>query len=274
MEKLYTALVLSLIITAYALDGRVEERARQYKGYDELLSNVSVVSYGNATYYWVEYEKNLMYSGALVVDGNYSAVSDVNVIKSFVIGDMIRKNYPKNTASQWQQFSGYFSSMASAFSQGRTERLANDSREIADMLSKSSYLLNRSIDSFAPADAEEYMNTESRIVEKMDAAYQNTLNYSEKDSAYLKEYRESLLNIRRILSENHEGLVKSGDYLAGNIRMRVVSDKNRTAMEALLIAMTILLILFILFMKFRRSRSSRQPQHPQASSGESLLGRP
>lgn len=274
MEKLYTALVLSLIITAYALDGRVEERARQYKGYDELLSNVSVVSYGNATYYWVEYEKNLMYSGALVVDGNYSAVSDVNVIRSFVVADLMRKNYPKNTASQWQQFSGYFSSMASAFSQGKTERLANDSKEIADMLSKSSYLLNRSIDSFAPADAEEYMNTESRIVEKMDAAYQNTLNYSEKDSAYLKEYRESLLNIRRILSENHEGLVKSGDYLAGNIRMRVVSDKNRTAMEALLIAMTILLILFILFMKFRRSRSSRQPQHPQASSGESLLGRP
>ena len=276
MKKIFALSALLLIFSAstYSVDPRAEGKAREYKGYDELITNISEVPYGNGTYYWVEYSKNLMYSGALVIDDKYGAVSEPGTLNSFVIADIIHKNYPPDTASQWRQFSDYFFSMASAHAQYGRPGLANDSKEIAVLLNRSSYDLGRSVASFSPADARDYMAIESLAAEKMDAAYADTINYSEKDSPYLKEYKDSLTNIKKILSGNSDSLLKSSKTLTDNMLQRIGSKANQGSTDMILMSLAAVLLVFVIVMKVRRSRSSKPPQHPRASSVGQSSGRP
>lgn len=245
--------MLSLVVLAapaFAVDADVAEKANRYKGYDELISNITAVEYKNRTYYYVTYSKSLTYSGTLLLDDKAQPVTDLQTLRLFVIADMMHKNYPPEAADQWRGFSKYFGSMASAFRDLHLTTLSDDAGEVSGLLLASSDYMEACIMSFSPDDADSYLSTESKLLTKVDSAYQNSLNYSDSQASYVEDYRNSLTDLRTLLSENSAGLANAGDYMAGNMHSRLLSEEDRPFTETVLIALAALVIVFVLSIKF------------------------
>ena len=238
-----TALIL-LSCCSYALDAEIAKKAVQYKSYDELLNSITPVEYKNRTYYWVDYTRNLMPSGGLLLDNETKPVENPETLKLFAEADMIRKNYPASSVEQWMQFSDYFNAASNSFAQERPV-LSNDSRRIAELLTYSAVYLNGSIKYFSPEYTEKYLFYEGKAMDEMTAAYETSS--SDQNSANLNEYRDSLKNIRSILLTNQEGIDKAGNYSASVMQERVAAERNRPAADTSMIVAAVLLAGFVLF---------------------------
>ncbi len=253
MNEKILALTVLLILSgcSHALDQAVEKKAAQYKGYDELLSSITPVEYKNHTYYWVDYTRNLMPSGGLLLDNNTEPVEDLETLKLFAEADMIRKNYPESSVGQWMQFSNYFSSASQAFAQSDPV-LSNESRRIADLLAYSAVYLNGSIKSFSPGYAAEYLSYEEKALNELSAAYERTTPSD--SNPYMNEYRDSLKNIRSILQNNRDGIDKASNYTAEVMQERVAAEKSRSTADMSMIGAAALLAVFVLFFIRRRKK--------------------
>ena len=258
---------IALTTIAFSIPREIENKASKYKGYDELISNITLVKYKNETYYWVEYSRTLMYSGSLLLDENSHPVRDKKILLIFSIADIIHKNFRKENVEQLREFSQYYSSLANNI-RDLSPELANDSRGISKLLLRSSQYLEKSINSFSPQDTENYLYQESKLIKKMQLAYQNSLSIKEtENSVILKNYQDSLVNIFGVIEGNRENLLKSGDYMSQNIQSRISSEDKRRETEMILIVITILLLIFVFFLRRpKRWHSSKHPQPPLGSS--------
>ena len=69
----------------------IKDIANEYRGYDEIVSNITTLKYKNRTYYRVEYTKTLMYSGALLIDEDSRPIAD----KKFFSRSLLQISYTR-----------------------------------------------------------------------------------------------------------------------------------------------------------------------------------
>ena len=251
---LFLSIVSLFLSCSYALDDSVQKKAAEYKGFDELTDSIITVEYRNHTYYWVSYTKTLMPSGSILIDNETGAVGDIETLKLFSQADMIYKNYPPESVGQWVQFSNYFSTMSGVFFKS-DPNVSRDSRQIGELLANSAVYLNGSISYLSPEYMQKYLEYDREAMDLMSEAYERTPE--NKNSAYLTEYRESLKNIRRILSDNMGGIENGGTYMAGLMEERVLSEKNRSSADIYTVGATISVLLFV-FLVVKRG-NKKQP---------------
>lgn len=247
-------MVCLFLSCGHALQDSVQKKAGEYKGFDELIDGIIEVEYANHTYYWVTYTKTLMPSGSVLLDET-GPVGDIETLKLFTQADMIHKNYPPGSAGEWTQFSNYFFTMSGVFSSSYPN-VSKDSRRIGELLANSAAYLNASIGYLSPEYTEKYLSYEEQASVLMSEAYERTP--VDEGSDYLTEYRASLVNIRRILSDNKGGLDKGGDYMAALMQERVLSEKNRTSADIYTVGAAIAVLLFV-FLVVKRSNKQQQP---------------
>jgi hypothetical protein len=237
----FLALVCLFLSCGHALDDSMQKKAAEYKGFDELIDQISEVDYRNHTYYWVTYTKTLNPSGSVLIDNATGPVTDIETLKLFAQADMIHKNYPAESVGQWVQFSSYFIFTSNTFS--KSSSVSKDSLRIGELLGLSAIYLNGSIKYLSPEYTEKYIFYEGQAIELMNESLERTPE--DENSASLTEYRDSLTNIRRILSDNMKGIETGGSYMAGLMEERVLSEKNRSAADIYTVGAAIALLLFV-----------------------------
>ncbi|MBN2251039.1 MAG: hypothetical protein JW724_03075 [Candidatus Altiarchaeota archaeon] len=248
MEKAGRVLfcLLFLASVGHPLDPVIRDAAYAYKGYDELISNITEVGCDNATCYWVDYTKTLMYSGSLLLDEKGEPVTDDALLESFVVAGIIKNNYPPESAEQWSDFGGYFDS----FSRNLADPvLSGDAEEIATLFEISSRHMGSCIKSLSPDNARAYLENEDLLIEAMKKARENAANYSGSDSRSLTEYRDSLANIGEIIEGNRESLLWGSGQMTQLIKTRVEAENKRPSTDLHLIGIGVLVILFLFLLK-------------------------
>lgn len=249
-------ILLALMQSCSALDDYAHAKAAEYKSFDELIDKITELEYNNRTYYIVSYTKTLQPSGSLLVDSQSGAVEDLAVIRVFSKAQLIHQNYPPESVGQWMQFSEYFTTMSGAFAQSNPG-ISNDSRKIGGLLAYSAVYLNGSIAHLSPDYTEKYLAYDRQAIDYMAEAYERTPEKT--GSAYIKDYRDSLKNIRMILINNMEGIETGGEYMAELMHERVVSERNRPSADIYTVGAAIAVLLF-LFLVVKRSNKGKQPQ--------------
>lgn len=242
------------ITTVFSIPPGVRDKAYEYKGYDELISNITPVEYRNRTYYWVEYSKTLVYSGSFLLDADLHPVTDNETLLAFAAADIIHKNFRRGSVEQLRDFSGYYKSLADNIRDPSLGHVVNDSREISHLLHESSNHLERSIDSFSPDDAGSYLHLESMLIEKMMDAYRNVRDKG--NSSLVSNYRNSLANIYDAVTVNRESLLKSCGFITQNILSRVSSKEEGSGTEMILIAVAVLLLVLVSFIQRSKRKSA------------------
>jgi hypothetical protein len=255
MKQMILSLTLICLFLScgHALPDSVQKKAGEYKGFDELIDRITEVEYMNRTYYWVTYTKTLMPSGSVLLDDETRPVEDIETLKLFAQADMIHRNYPPESVTQWVQFSNYFNTLSGVFSKSNPS-VSRDSRMIGELLANSAAYLNGSISCLSPEYTQKYLAYEEQASDLMSAAYDRTP--ADEGSEYLTEYLDSLKNIGRILSDNREGLDKGGEYMAELMAERVLSEKNRPAADIYTIGAAVALILFV-FLVVKRGKKQQ-----------------
>lgn len=248
-----------------ATEEEIEKTAREYKGYDELIKNISTVEYHNGTYYWVEYSRNLAYSSSVVLDENLSPVKDDWDIKVFTVAEVLNKNYPPQSAEEWKNFADYFNSISGYFNQSsNSSQQASDSNEIAAVLYDCSSHLNNSIKSYSPQDAEIYLSSEVKAIKLMETAHANYIRAKADGVVNMDDYDNSLVNIRQILVANENNLDKASTQLNRYSQSKIMSPNDKQNAEILLTAAGALVMLAVYYLRSKRSNSSKQSPPPQA----------
>lgn len=243
MKRIIMCLLTIALLSsaAFSLDEGVEKKAAEYKGYDELIDSITEIEYMNRTYYMVAYTKTLSPSGYLLI-GPEGVVEDYETMKLFFIADTIHKNYPPESVGQWVQFSDYFAQMSGVFSRS-DPNVSRDSGKISEALKYSAAYLNGSIEYLSPEYAEKYLAYDREAIALMEDVYERT---SESRLNSMSEYRESLNNIRQILSGNVQGIESGGAYMAGLMGERLESERN-TPVISYLIAAAVGVLFFLFF---------------------------
>jgi hypothetical protein len=244
MERiiLLATLIFMFLPACMALDDSVSKKAAEYKAFDELIESVTEIEYKNRTYYMITYTKTLMPSGSILIDNSSEQVEDIETLKLFSQAEMIHKNYPPGSVGQWMQFSDYFNTMSGVFSKNNPN-VSQDSRRISELLANSAVYLNGSIYYLSPEYTQKYIELDREAIDLMEEAYERTP--ADEKSTYLTEYRDSLKNIRRILSDNMDGIDNGGTYMAELMKERVLSEKNRQAADIYTIGAMISVLLFV-----------------------------
>jgi hypothetical protein len=242
------------ITTAFSIPQGVRDKAYEYRGYDELISNITPVGYQNRTYYWVKYSKTLVYSGSLLVDDGLHPVTDNETLIAFVAADIIHNNFGRAGVEQLRDFSRYYGSLADNIHDPSLGLVVNDSREISHLLSESSNYLERGVSSFSPDDAGSYLRLESMLMGKMKEAYRNVGDGG--NSSIVSNYRDSLANIYDSLTLNREGLLESCGFITKNILSRVSSREEGSETEMILIVAAVLLLVLVSFIQRSKRKSA------------------
>jgi hypothetical protein len=255
MKRKILLLTLIMLCSAQtlAVDDSITKKASEYKGFDELIDSITEVQYHNRTYYIATYTKTLMPSGSILLDGASGPVGDLETLKLFTQAEIIHKNYPAESVGQWVQFSDYFFAMSNAFSKS-DPKVSQDSRRIGELLSNSALYLNGSISYLSPEYTQKYMEYDREAMDQMAQAYERTP--ADSKTPYMGEYRESLKNIGRILSDNAKGLETGGTYMSTLMHERVLSEKNRTTADSYTVGATIAVLLFV-FLVVKRSNKKQ-----------------
>jgi hypothetical protein len=253
MKKILLVLFIILCSTPSLGTGsdveiNASKTAGEYKGYDELIINITRIQYENRTYYWAGYSKNLMYSGSLLIGDDNSPVKDVKLLELFSIADMIHKGYPPESVKQWTGYSSYFAYMSLVF-KATHPALSEDAMEISVNFNESAEYMNASIQSMSPDSVAGYMRSQGLLLEMMAKSYVNAENYSAASSPYLAEYKESLGNIWGTMKESRDGLSNAGGMMAENIHTRVVSEKDKPFAETALIAISVGVLVFLFILR-------------------------
>lgn len=242
------------ITTAFSIPQGVRDKAYEFKGYDELISNITPVGYQNRTYYWVEYSKTLVYSGSLLVDDDLHPVTDNETLIVFAAADIIHKNFGMGGVEQLRRFSRYYDSLADNIRDPSLGLVANDSRDISHLLRESSNYLEKSVSSFSPDDAGGYLHLESMLMEKIREAYRNVEGRA--NSSVVDSYRDSLASIYDFLTLNRESLLESCGFITKNILSRVSSREGGSETEMILIVAAVLLLVLVSFIQRSKRKSA------------------
>ncbi|RLI89319.1 MAG: hypothetical protein DRO62_01795 [Candidatus Altiarchaeales archaeon] len=69
--KPFTALfILTLLCPVGAGLDEIKEKAQEYGAYDEVVANITEISYRGDIYYWVDFERAFKYSGSVLLYEN------------------------------------------------------------------------------------------------------------------------------------------------------------------------------------------------------------
>jgi hypothetical protein len=153
------------------------------------------------------------------------------------------------------QFSDYFNALSGVFAKSNPN-VSRDSHMIGELLANSAVYLNGSIVHLSPEYTQKYLGYDREAIEFMSGAYERTP--ANNKSEYLTDYRNSLTNVRKILSDNMNGIESGGDYMAGLMQERVLSQKNKTSADKYMIGAAIAVLLFV-FLVVKRG-TKQQPQ--------------
>lgn len=225
----------------------IKQKAQNYAEYDELVFNLTEVSYLNKKYWWVDFSKAARYSGSLVLNEEGSPVKDEDVTFIIITAKIIKENYEIEMMKSWKEFSNSYQqlsdnlkSLTEDYSQVQNKQnvvyylniLAEDASEISDLSERLSLSLNQSIYLFSPNDVKKYLEYENILTEKlerMDSHYDNTINsLRDKDSTkeleqFLRKNQDSVKNALEVMKSNRKNLDD-----AANVTMKEMMLKART----------------------------------------------
>ncbi len=254
-KTLPLTLTLALILSsATAFSSRnAEDGALRYKGYDELIANITPLEYRNNTYFWIDYSRTLIYSGSMLLNKEGKAVKDNNTVLIFSTAKTIHNNYGKDNIQQLKDYSTYFTSIADNEILG----IENNSLEISGLYLTTATYLEKSVDSFSPDNTEKYLNYEEKLIEKMNAVYgkeRKLRAYETLPAAYpswklLRNYQKSLGDILSGMINNRWYLTESGKTLAKEIKSRVNVKEKEPATNPLLIASALIVVVSVVLIK-------------------------
>jgi|GEM_PF-2406468 len=274
--KLFTALfILTLLSPVGANLDEIRERAQEYRAYDELVANITEISYKGDIYYWVDFERVFQYSGSVLLDENKDPVRDKNVILAFAKARVIHREYNGKMVSEWFALASSYGEISRAISELRNSFkdnsvrnkigiLANDSRALSKLSSESAFYLNRSLSIFSPDDAEMYMEKQEGMMEKLGYMQKecndaidaiNTSGNEHKVDAIkiINDYGGSLKRTSDIIKSNRDLIDESTGKMTENIYERVISKKIEPYItQNLALWVAVFIIIFALYFLTRR----------------------
>lgn len=230
--------LLFLIIptaTAYFIGEEIDGVANKYKGYDEILLNITKTEYRGETYYWVDYSKNLQYSSSILLDKKGNTVEDKQKIFFFALAKIINQNYPKQGVENWKIFSENYERVSGSL----PGNLSTDAKQISRLFAESATHMEKSIDNYSPDSAEKYFETNKKIIDLMSESYQRAKK--ENRSQLTEEYENSLTAIHPQLVDERKNIAQGADYIAETASLRVAEEKNRQGTETIIYAATAVL---------------------------------
>lgn len=252
-------LVIILFQAVYATDSEIEKIVREYRGYDEIISEIREIDYGNTTYHQADYTKSLMYSGSLVIDDKHNVVKDKKILTAFIIAGIIHTNYQNDSMDQWIEFAQYFETHASRLEYMNLHNLSNDSMEIARLMRVCAINIDRSVHDFDPYATVDYLDTEERLIGKMEAAL---VNLEESGENY-PDYKRSLVDIGEMIRTNRKFLMDSTEQMIEMLESRVAAEENKYEKTGALIGGFALIIGLVFLIRLKGSLSSKQDPPPR-----------
>gem|GEM_PF-2822199 len=161
MKPFIAFFILILLSTVEADLDEIKEKAQEYGAYDEVVANITEISYRGNIYYWVDFERVFQYSGSLLLDEDRNPVRDENVILAFARARVIHRGYGRKVISEWfalassyGETSGAIYELRNSFEdklvRSKIEVLANDFKALGELSSESALYLNRSLSIFSP----------------------------------------------------------------------------------------------------------------------------
>jgi len=276
MKPFIAFFILILLSTVEADLDEIKEKAQEYGAYDEVVANITEISYRGNIYYWVDFERVFQYSGSLLLDEDRNPVRDENVILAFARARMIHRGYSRKVVSEWFALASSYGETSRAISElknsfedklvrSKIEVLANDFKALGELYSESALYLNRSLSFFSPDDAEMYMKKQDRIMEKLaymqrecDAAIDaiNASKDEHKDMDAIEvidNYRESLNRTSGIIRSNRDLIDESAREMAEGICERVESKRiGSYVTQNLALWVAVFTIIFALYFLTRR----------------------
>ncbi len=191
--------------------------AQVYAGYNEVVSNITQVSYGNEIFWWIDYSKYMGYSGSLLLDDQATPVTNRNLLKTITVAWLIHRDYDERSVWGWLDFSesyNLFSSELNNLGEHLTttgfkdtyliEALAADSKDVGVLTYNLALYLNKSIHSISPTDCGSYRSYENKTINKLMEI--NTLceriikclgEYSVEDNSDIKTKNHVINSVRR-----------------------------------------------------------------------------
>lgn len=228
-------IVLVPLSQAYFINPEIDGIANKYKGYDEILLNITRTEYRGESYYWVDYSKNLAYSSSVLLDGRGAPVSDKQKIFFFALAKIINQNYPRQGIENWMIFSENYERISAYL----PADLSSDAKELSKLFKESAGYMEKSIEFFSPDDAEKYFTTNKKIIDLMSESNDRASRGDR--SQLVNEYVNSLNILRPQLIEERKNVAQGADYLAETASLRVLEEKSRQKTEETIIAFTFLI---------------------------------
>ncbi len=239
MRWLYILLCIILPAMSFgaAAGDEIVAGAQVYAGYNEVVSNITQVSYCNETFWWIDYSKYMGYSGSLLLDDQTTPVTDRKLLKTITTAWLIHRDYDERSVWGWLGFSESYNLLSSELSglgghltaagfkdTYLIKDLASDSKDVGVSAYNMALYLNKSIRSISPTECGSYRSYENQTINKLMEV--NTL--CGRIINCLEEYRWE--NNSAIKTRNHviNSLRRYSNAVNGNLN---VMQSNREAVD-------------------------------------------
>jgi hypothetical protein len=243
------AMFLATFAQGYFIDGRIDSIGQNYKGYDEILSNITVVGYNNQTYYLVSYTRNLQFSGSIILDGEGNGVTDSTINRAFFAAEILHQNYPAESTSMYTSFSGHYTDLANSLS----GNLSADAKDIASLMGECASTMSEAIASFSPDAAGRYLQADDQLRAKMILAQIHLSQANISVNETISEYQESLNYIYPQLEASRKNLNTGVDYMTSNAESKIIGKHKESEIDfginAVIISIIILVAVGVLLKK-------------------------
>lgn len=249
--------------------------AQVYAGYNEVVSNITQVSYGNKTFWWIDYSKYMGYSGSLLLDDRATPVTDRKLLETITTAWLIHRDYDERSVWGWLDFSESYNLLSSELSDlgGHlttsgfkdtylVENLASDSKDVGVSAYNMALYLNKSIRSISPTECGIYRSYENQTINKLTEV--NTLceriincleEYLWENNSAIKTRNHVINSVRRyqkgvggnldVMQSNREAVDNYVDDIVDDIYTRATA-KGREPQYTSLIFIIILITSVIL----------------------------
>ncbi len=290
MSKTILIILVFLLCQHAAAEIEIEninKCAESYAEYDEEISNVTIIIYSDKSYYLIDYSRIFVNSGSLILDEYCVPVKDDEIITVIITSRIFNKYYMKSSADYWLQISKTYSKISQKFNKyddvcigndnngtsillQNFEILINNSNEISFLSKQTSFSLSNSINNLSPKDTKKYMESESKIIEKLDEMslqcdkliekIQNADNKkNEEDHIKFEKLIKSIKQDQNFIKEtsnalkgNRDNLMASVNPLLKEIKSRGESKERRTDITRIMMISVIalgIIVIIALFVK-------------------------
>jgi hypothetical protein len=237
-------LILAQGVYGYFIDEKIDSAGQKYKGYDEILSNITSVGHNNQTYYLVSYTRNLQYSGSVILDAQGNGVIDLTTNRAFFAAQILHQSYPPESTAMYSSLSSHYSEIAKSL----PDNLSSDANKIAELMSICASRMGDAIASYNPDAADRYLQTEDQLMSKMSEAeaHLSQINFTSDDKIII-EYQQSLYEIYPQLEAGRKNMNSAVDYMTSNAESKIAGKIRESEIElGMNIVMVLILILIVI----------------------------